>query len=642
MDDQVFWPQHAIRRAKLLPPQFGQGLISRPRLVETIERSTESAVTLVVGPAGFGKTTALCEWMSCSSRPVAWLTLDGGDAQLDRFVTHFLATLESVVPAITGEIRDLFAHCDRDARSLGEAIADALYGVEDPFVLVLDDLHEVPHAGILDLVSALIQYPPPAIRLVLSARWDPQLPIARLRGRGLLNEVRAADLRFTEDETRSLLATTMSGDPDRHLVSLLHDRTEGWAAGLRLASMALREQPGKGALDATLTAGSDRHVMDFLLDEVLRRQTPEAQSFLLRTSITDRICGSLADAIMQTSVTGESEEILESVVRVNLYVEQQPVDGQIWYRYHPLFLDLLRHRLSVELSSDEIRECHQRASEWFAENQCFEEAISHALLAHNPAGAALLVERFRIDAFNLDDLAAVRNWLDMLPESIIQERPKLLLTRARLCLLRGQYAGIRSILRDVELLLDGAASPGDEENEIRAEHTLLMAMTLPLETRAARSVPEADDLTACLDPRDYYARGLAMLDYGMSVFWNRGAEEAISELHSSLVFERDSADIVPAMILISKANVFRHAGNFQEAERAAAYALEIAREHTLPFLERWARATLGYGAYCTGELAVAESLFEDVTYQRDEDHFYTGGLVLVQLAMTQQGLGKSD
>jgi LuxR family transcriptional regulator, maltose regulon positive regulatory protein len=349
-----------VRRAKLGPPRFGTGLVPRPRLVELLNRGLEVPVTLVVGPAGFGKTTALGEWTATIPYPATWLTLDEGDTDLARFVVHVIAALRAISPTIGVQTLDLLNGPLPPPNEFGETLADELLNVTEPFVLVIDDLHEAVESWLLTFLTALLRYPPPSLRLVISTRWDPRLPIARLRGRGLLAEVRTGDLRFTEDETRSLLRHAIGGEPEASIVTLLQERTEGWVAGLRLASIALRGCADSESLAASFAAIGERHIMIFLLDEVLIRQPEQVQQFLLRTSITNRICGSLADSLTELDLpAGASESILEGLARASLYIE--PIgDEPVWYRFHPLFRDLLRQRLTLTSDPGAIADLHAR------------------------------------------------------------------------------------------------------------------------------------------------------------------------------------------------------------------------------------------------------------------------------------------
>lgn len=623
-----------------MPPLLGQGLVSRPRLVATLERCVEAPVTLVVGPAGFGKTTTLGEWVSSSKRNIAWLTLDAADSNVHRFKTHLLAALQSAVPGFGEHRSELFGQGDQSPRAIGEAIAEEFYELRDDVVIVLDDFHEAGGPGILEVISAILQYPPPALHLVLSARWDPRLPIARLRGRGWLTEIRAADLRFTKEETKLLFTNAVDGLPDDSVVTLLYERTEGWAAGLRLASIALRGRVNARLIDDSLSGSGERHIMDFFLDEVLARQPPDVRTFLLLTSIPDQVCVPLADAIAHELSSGASKVMLEGLLHSNLYLELADAKGN-WFRYHGLFRDLLRHRLNLELSADEIKNCHLRASQWFAANGMTDEAIAHAAVA-DPEESARLIERFRHAALERGEWRAIERWLDLLPNRVIHERPRLLLASGRVAFSRGQISSIRSIVREVDEAIERVAPSldGVERCEIQAERDVLYALTLDPEDTADEIHRLAAGAFDSLAAADHCGRGFALHLAGMSLYATNGAVDAMRYLKAHLIEDVDRG--VLAEILVTKALIQFDDGNVFEAERLAHYAMRVAPDRSMPYVLGWARLVLGRITYERNELETARAFFEAAASESEHQHFLLTRGSLLGLALTLEASGKTD
>src|SRR5215470_15913758 len=322
---------------KLHMPRSQQGFVVRLRLVEALDEGLSRRLMLVCAPAGFGKTALLADWARRGSRPVAWLSLDAGDNDPARFWRHAVAALDRVRPGI-GEL--------------------AAQPGEDKLLLVLDDYHLIDTQQVQDSLAFLLEHLPSSMHLVLASRADPPLPLARLRARGQLAELRAAELRFTADEAAALLREAVGGDLPGTMVGALAARTEGWAAGLQLAGLSLRGQQDKAGLVAAFS-GSHRYVLDYLADEVLERQDEQLRGFLLETSVLDRLSSALCDAV--TGRTG-SQAMLEQVERAGLFmVPLDEVRG--WWRYHHLFADLLRARLQAE-QPGRVEALHRAAAAW--------------------------------------------------------------------------------------------------------------------------------------------------------------------------------------------------------------------------------------------------------------------------------------
>jgi LuxR family transcriptional regulator, maltose regulon positive regulatory protein len=450
-----------LLETKLYVPRSRPGLVPRPRLSDRLDRATASKVTLVSAPAGFGKTTLLAEWLAAGpaapadERSVAWLSLDREDNQPASFWSYLVVALRTVAPDIGESALALLQAPQRaPIQTVLTTLLNELSAITSDIVLVLDDYHVIDSGEVQEGMEFLLDHVPPRLHLVIASRADPALPLARLRARGELVEVRAADLRFTPEEAVAYLNGAMGLQLTAQDVAVLEARTEGWVAALQLAALSMQ---GRDDVDGFIAgfAGDDRYVVDYLVEEVLARQTDRVQGFLLQTSVLDRLSGPLCDA-----VTGQDggKAMLEALDRGNLFLV--PLDGRRrWYRYHHLFADVLRARLLDE-QPDQVRHLHRRASDWYEQHGERAVAIDHALAAEDFDRAADLVELAVPATARVRQDATLRRWLEALPDALIRVRPVLSNDYAGSILVRGEVEGVESRLRDAELWLDAPAGEG--------------------------------------------------------------------------------------------------------------------------------------------------------------------------------------
>src|SRR6185437_7770996 len=442
-----------LLETKLHVPRWRRSLVARPRLSERLSRGAESALTLVSAPAGFGKTTLLAEWLAVAAaagRSVAWLSLDQRDNDPALFWTYLVAALNTGLPAIGAGALALPQPPQPPGEAGLVALLNDLDAISNDVVLVLDDYHVIDARDVQDGMAFLLEHLPPQIHLVIASRTAPPLPLARLRGRGELAEIRAADLRFTPGEAAAYLNEVMGLALTAADVAALEGRTEGWIAALQLAALSMQ---GREDVTAFIDgfAGDDRYIVDFLAEEVLQRQPEHVQHFLLQTSILDRLSGPLCDA-----VTGQDggKAKLAALERGNLFLV--PLDDRRqWYRYHQLFADVLHARLRDE-QPDDVPELHRRASRWHEQNDEPSEAIRHALAAQDFERAADLIELAIPAMLRIRQEAAVLGWLELLPGEVVRVRPVLSVGFAGALLAGGEYESVEARLRDAERWLDGA------------------------------------------------------------------------------------------------------------------------------------------------------------------------------------------
>ena len=431
---------------KLRVPRPRPRLVPRSHLIERLQQGMECALTLVSAPAGFGKTTLLAQWLAESGTPVAWLSLEPEDNDLMRFLTYLVAALQTVDDQLGTIAFDLLRSPQPPSPETVVAVLtnDLMRSSVGDFALVIDDYHVITTESLHRALIALVEHLPPQLHLILATRADPPLTLSRLRARGQLTEVRAEDLRFSLEEADAFLHTVMGLDLSPNDIAVLERRTEGWIAGLQLAGLSLQSRTDiPGFLDAF--SGSNRFVLDYLSDEVFSHQSASVQSFLLHTSVLERLSGSLCDAI-----TGQqgSQTMLEAIEQANLFVI--PLDDERqWYRYHHLFAEVLKNRLQ-QSEPALVPELHRRASIWNEQHNLPIEAVQHALAAQDFERASGLIEQFALSLGLTGHLYTVLGWLKALPDELIRVRPLLCLYFAALLVSVNELEAADAHLQDAE------------------------------------------------------------------------------------------------------------------------------------------------------------------------------------------------
>ncbi len=463
-----------VLTTKLFMPPARPQAVLRPRLIERLSEGQEQgrALTLISAPAGFGKSTLLSVWIDQRTRQdpkfrVAWLSLDEEDNDPSRFLLYLAAALQGVEPSCGADaMAALHSPQPPSAESILTDLINEIDGISKDILLVLDDYHAVDSPQVDDELAFLVEHLPARLRLVIATREDPNLPLARLRARGELTELRASDLRFSPDEAADFLGRVMGLELTTEDIAALDSRTEGWIAGLQLAALSMQGQKDIAGFIHSFT-GSHRFVLDYLAEEVLRHQPKAIQAFLLRTSILDRLCGSLCDALIQgdsgsfPGLGASGQETLEYLERANLFIV--PLDGERrWYRYHRLFAELLRQRLEQSLAADKeggetgAAALHIRASGWFENNGLPIDAFHHAAAAPDIDRAERLANGREMPRHFRGAVIAVLDWLASLPKNVLDARPSLRVLTATMSLVAGRTIGVEEALLAAERALQGA------------------------------------------------------------------------------------------------------------------------------------------------------------------------------------------
>ena len=622
--------QDVLLATKLHVPRPQPGFVPRPRLVQALGEGLARGRVLVCAPAGSGKTALLADWARGGGRPVAWLGLDGGDNDPARFWRYAVAALDRARPGLAERVGPLLGPPPpRSFEGLVTGLINklAVQPGPDEVLLVLDDYHLIDSGPVHESVAFLLENLPLGLHLVVSSRADPPLPLPRLRARGQLAELRAAELRFTTEEAAALLGAAAGPGLPGTAVAALTARTEGWAAGLQLAALSLRGQADPAGFVEAFT-GSHRFVLDYLTDEVLDGQPGQVRAFLLETSVLERLSGELCDAV--TGRSG-SQAMLHHIERAGLFlVPLDEVRG--WWRYHHLFADLLRARLERE-QPGRMQELHRAAAAWSDEHDLGDDAVRHALAAGDAAWAAQLVEQHVDALLRRSEGVTLRRWLSTLPVAVLRARPRLCLAQGFNAVVSGQVETIEPLLDDAERAFAATGSQPPEPPvgpaggvlaNVPAGIAFLRAELARLRGDAARAVDWARQALAQLGESDFYLRTLIRANLAVTD-WLRGrlgqAERSLAE---ALAERRAAGEgYLATRVCHDLGQVQRAQGNLDAALATYRQALDIAGEVSSQ----------------PPHLGMAHVGLAEVLYERDElaaalDHATRGVTLCRQLAFT--------
>ncbi|MEP7241151.1 MAG: LuxR C-terminal-related transcriptional regulator [Devosia sp.] len=567
---------------KLFAPKLRQGLVERSRLSERLRRGTQSKLTLISAPAGFGKTTLLAEWLAGKrkGRGLAWLSLDQTDNDLTVFWSHLIAALEQAAEAVGVDFPALMP-AEQSSDSFLAKLLNGLSALTVDIDLVLDDYHVINQSEIAAGIGFLLEHLPSQIHLVISTRADPALPLGGLRARGELVEIRSADLRFTLEESSAYLNGAKGLSLTAKDVAVLGERTEGWIAALQMAVLSLEGRDDPTGFIVGF-AGSDRYIVDYLVEEVLQRLPDDVRRFLFRTSFLGRLSGSLCDAV--TDASG-SKAMLDTLDRQNLFIV--PLDDRRqWYRYHHLFADVLLAHLSGEVQA-ELPLLHRRASDWYEQQGERFDAIQHALLASDLERAAELIERATPEMQRNRGEAILRGWSRLLPKELVRNRPVLGIGFVGALVSYGEFDGIDERLRDVEYGLAALAEDSASSRVVVIDQSQLPRLPGAVELYRAALAQVRGDVPGIIEhakrvlelaPADDdvgRAAGSSMLGIA---YWSQGnlepARRAWAEGRNGLQRAGHISDVLGVSLALSDIN--RAQGRLTEAIRVCQQALELA------------------------------------------------------------------
>jgi LuxR family maltose regulon positive regulatory protein len=553
---------------KLNMPPRRANLVQRPRLEQSLEDGLKRKLTLISAPAGFGKTTLLSDWFHQNETPVVWLSLDRNDNDLTHYLTHLITGLQEIDATIGKAIlSELQTPQPPPANTIMTNLVNDIGSLAQDFALVLDDYHFIDAHRVHGVVEFLLDHMPPMMHLFIATRSDPPVPMARMRSNDQLTELRAGDMSFTADEVEVFLNRMMELKLSKSEVSLLETRCEGWIAGLQLAALSLK---GRGDVSTFINkfAGDDRHIADYLIEEVLSIQPDATQSFLLKTSILDRMTGSLCD-----SVTGrrDGESVLDELEKANLFLV--PLDNnRRWYRYHHLFADLLCQRLP-RLKDCSIPDLHQKASQWFEQNKFTNEAIHHAVKAQDFDRVAGLIEKAsHTILMKQGETNTILSWLKAIPYEVIRSRPKLNVAYAWALFYELKIDEIEPRLTDAE-----RAMHTEPDNDALAEVDTIRATVAILKGSSSQAIELFQKATGRLSEANVAMRGIVSLGLGYARMVGGDLSEANHNLDEAVAVNEAAGNIsiaIKAAIFLAYVRIVQ--GRLHQATEALQQVFQLA------------------------------------------------------------------
>ncbi|HMR97767.1 MAG TPA: LuxR C-terminal-related transcriptional regulator [Anaerolineales bacterium] len=579
-----------ILTTKLFIPQHRLSSVSRPHLIERLNEGLAMAgrLSLISAPAGFGKTTVVGEWIANCGRPVAWLSLDEGDNDPARFTTYLIKALQTLALSQAKESKAgigegllvaLQSPQPLQIETILTTLLNEITTIPENFLLVLDDYHLIDSQTVDQSLAFLIEHKPPQMHLVIVTREDPPFPLASLRARGQLTELRAADLRFTPAEAAEFLNHSMGLNLSAEDIAALESRTEGWIAGLQMAAISMQGITETAGFIQSFT-GSHHFVLDYLMEEVLQRQPESVQTFLLRTSILDRVCAPLCDAVLlDPSIPGQAT--LEYLEHANLFIV--PLDNERrWYRYHHLFAELLRQRLQQGLTPEEIAELHIRASEWYENNGLILDAFRHAATGNDVERTMRLMESRKMPLHVRGTATTILDWLESLPDSVRNARPVLWWKQAFLMLSIGQTTDAEKALQAAEAALPSAAldeTTRDLIGKIAVTRANLAQVQIHIETIFVQGRRALEYLSF----NNLSHRSSATCALGYAYFWQDDWDEANRAYAEAYSLAQAAGDIPNSILaLIRLGQLYKDQIHLHLAAETYQHALQLFGDYANP------------------------------------------------------------
>jgi LuxR family transcriptional regulator, maltose regulon positive regulatory protein len=638
-------PGIIILQTKLNRPSVTRDLVVRPRLLKQLNVGLEGAITLVIAPAGFGKTTLVSSWLQAAngtdgiSLPATWLSLDEEDSDRDVFLRYFIAALRVIFPEACPETLKLInSRQQPPTKVLMDTLSNEIETLPSRFVVVMDDLH-VPHGrALFEHVNEWLHHWPRQMHLVILSRFNPPLPLTSLRANGLLTEIRSRDLRFTQTEMVEYFNQFLPIAPDEPAALLLQQRLEGWIAGLKMALLSLGDPESVQDLVAVL-GDQEVFITDYLVNEVIAGQPPEIQRFLLKTSILDQVSASLAETLMDDQDADcnvrDCIDYLESADLFLIFLDNQ----REWYRYHHLFRDVLRQKLPILMSAAQIEGMHIRAADWYFAHGLPDRAIDHALEAKNLELAASYMEQGLRDALNDEDRPLLERWLRLLPGEFIDKKPGLLVTRAFAYGLRWELDMVALTAQRALALIDKSDS-SERTQILLGLIDVLEGQSFYHANKFESAVTSLREALLKLPAEWQYVRGVAGIYTGLSIHSSGHPEAAQRFLIGQYESYQDKGAAFSLRLLLAMAMNYIQSGNYENGERTARTILQQAVQSQLLVLEGWGYYLLGFVNYEWNELEKAAEYF-----WRVNDLFYTTQVAaarngMIGLAYTTHALGR--
>ena len=632
----------AILSTKLHRPPITPDLLTRSALFERLDQGRQRTLSLISAPAGYGKSTLVSTWLETCDSPNAWLTLDDEDNDPILFLTYLIASIQSKFPGAGQNTLIMLQAPDLPSLPvLASSLTYDLDQVDEDFILVLDDYHRIHETAVHNLLSELLRHRPRTLHLVIASRGKPPLNISRLRARRQITEIRTQDLRFTLAEMSAFMNEVMGIAMDEEAVAELNEKTEGWVTALRLAALSLHHREGVEGLLGSLK-GDSRYTRDYLTAEVVSHQPRDIQEWLMKTALLERFCAPVCEAVCRggndpAAAILSGRDFLTWIEDAELFVI--PLDDQHeWFRFHHLFKEILLDWLAQRYRPDEIASLRSRASHWFAENGLITEALRYALAADDVVGAAQIAEKNIQEILNGDKWYILKKWLSMLPDTIKQQSPDLLLAQAWVYYFQFKLRDITPLLDHAEKLLDR----DQLKQRLGGEIDFFKGFICYFQSQGRQSEKYLSSAIETIPETFPLSRGEAELNFSLALHMNGRKDNAVQGIHNWLQTIRTVAGIRNTRLVAGLTFIHLLEGDLPEVLETAKRGQEFASKHHLQYAESWSLYCEALVHYYQNNLEKGAELFNQLVPMRYLMHSRAALDSLCGLALTYQALQNAD
>ncbi len=639
---------NALIHTKLHRPPLPRDLVERPRLTDLLNTPTLPPLILISAPAGYGKSTLAKCLVETLDLPTAWLSLDEHDNDLGEFLRYLLAAVRTIFPDGMPETQAMLLSARLPPLSVvAKNLINELDQLEKPFLLVFDDYHVIESQPIHDLLNEILLHPPRPLHLVLSTRMDPPLALITLRASSQVFEFRTQDLRFTPDETQRLFGIMLGENLDKAAIDEVDAQAEGWVTGLRLAALAMRHRIGRDSLEGELSL-QNRYVTEYLISEILAKQAAVLSDCMLKTSITNRFCADLCQAVCfpisehaqdrRRSADFNGAQFVDWLSKSNLFVI--PLDDQHkWFRYHHLFQDFLQQELYRRISQQEIAELHMATGSWFARNSLIEEALYHYLAVGDHMPAIQLIARNRYQLMNATQWPRLERWLNFFSDEVIKISAELWMLKTWLVYHKGQFSELPRFLQQLAVILENDPLQA-AENGLEGEISSLRSLVAYHQGDAQQAVFQAQRALDLLPAELWIVRILARTYLGGAYLLQGEEYKAYHTFYDAFEKEQVQDKTFKATLLMTACNFHWLTADLKNMSQAAKQCIAISQETGQEQILGFGNYQLGRVRYQQNKLSSAEELFTSVVSRPFLNYGIAHTNSACGLAMTYQALGK--
>jgi len=586
-----------VIRGKIFRPPVTSDLVRRDDLLAKLEQDRNHRLTLVSAPAGYGKTTLISSWLDSNTQPSAWLSLDESDSELFHFLNYFITTIQTLFPSACSKSLTFVQADDKPTSAvLSAQLINDLQEIAEPFVVAIDDYHSIQDSAIHNQIDEILKYSG-SMHLVIITRRNPSFSLGSLRARGLMTEIRMQDLEFSSPESVSFMRKACSGDLNEDILQRLHGEIEGWPAGMRLAALALQRRKDPEEFIRGFSSGN-REVQDYLVSEVVDSLSPVIRDLVQKTSILNRFCAALIEAICRDEKTGPEHESVNGQQFIRLIEDAGlfsiPLDDeQKWYRYHHLFQAMQRNYLAKNLGRKAVSALHLKAGSWFENHGLSEDAIYHYLESGKPELAGQVISRNRQELTNNEDWVQIIRLLDLIPIEIVENTVDLLILYGRTLDKKGMYEDWINVNSRIEKLLGEGEPTTELERRHHGELAFMQGGLLYVDGQGPEAVEQLARGLQLMPQEAISERAYATLLYACALQMVGDLKGAYDVIYDSLQRYAHSAPTFHGRLLETLCFVNWMAANLPEMEKAAESTLDIGHKFKM-------EETVYYGQYFLG------------------------------------------